>query len=181
MLSNAIVPVVGFVAPSGTGKTQLLKALIARLKVDNFTVAVVKHSHHNFDIDKPGKDSYELRMSGASQMLIASKHRWAMIHEYENTEHEFSLNTLIKKLDQTALDIILVEGFKFECFPKIEIYRSDSSSTKPGQEPLFLSDPDIIAIATDQSFFPKTKVTLLDINNMQQVSQFIIQYFSLKR
>ncbi|VAW95015.1 Molybdopterin-guanine dinucleotide biosynthesis protein MobB, partial [hydrothermal vent metagenome] len=110
MLNNAIVPIIGFVAPSGTGKTQLLKALITRLKSKGFKVAVIKHSHHDFQIDKPGKDSYELRMSGATQMLIASKYRWALVNENENPEQEVTLNTLIKQLDQTTLDIILVEG-----------------------------------------------------------------------
>jgi len=180
MLSNAIVPVLGFVAPSGTGKTQLLKALITRLKSEGFTIAVIKHSHHDFEIDKPGKDSYELRISGATQMLIASKHRWAMITENERPGHEVELNILIKQLDQTALDIILVEGFKFECFPKIEVYRSDQTSSEPDQEPLFLSDPDIIAVAADNPLVPKNGVTPLDINDIRQISEFIIQHFSLK-
>lgn len=180
MLSNAIIPVMGFVAPSGTGKTQLLKALIARLKSKGFTIAVIKHSHHDFEIDKPGKDSYELRMSGTAQMLIASKYRWAIISENENPEHAVTLNTLIKQLDQTILDIILVEGFTCECFPKIEVYRFDRLSSKPEQKPLFLSDPDIVAVATDEPLVARDGITLLDINNIQQISTFIIDYFSLK-
>jgi molybdopterin-guanine dinucleotide biosynthesis protein B len=179
MLSNATIPIIGFVAPSGTGKTQLLKALITRLKSKGFKVAVIKHSHHDFEIDKPGKDSYELRISGAAQMLIASKYRWALISESEKPEQEVGLNTMIKQLDQTALDIILVEGFKFECFPKIEVYRSDIVPSKPAQTPLFLSDPDIVAVATDKSLIPKDGITLLDINDIKQISQFIIQHFSL--
>ncbi|NOX93361.1 MAG: molybdopterin-guanine dinucleotide biosynthesis protein B [Gammaproteobacteria bacterium] len=179
MLSNATVPVVGFVAPSGTGKTQLLKALITRLKSEGFKVAAIKHSHHDFEIDKPGKDSYELRMSGATQVLIASKHRWAMISENEQPEHEVALNTLLKPLDQATLDIILIEGFKFEHFPKIEVYRAAAYSPKRDQEPMFLSDPDIIAVATDTPLATKDSVTLLDINDIKQISQFIIQHFSL--
>jgi len=179
MLSNTIVPIIGFVAPSGTGKTQLLKALITQLKSKGFKVAVIKHSHHDFEIDKPGKDSYELRMSGAAQMLIASKYRWALISESENPEQEVKLNTMIKQLDQTTLDIILVEGFKFECFPKIEVYRSDMISSKSIQTPLFLSDPDIVAIATDTPLVPKDGITQLDINDIKQISQFIIHHFSL--
>ncbi len=179
MLHTATVPVVGFVAPGGTGKTRLLKALVTNLKSKGFRLAVIKHSHHDFEIDKPGKDSYELRMSGASQMLIASRYRWAIICENETPEHEVTLNTLIKQLDQTVLDIILVEGFKCESFPKIEVYRSDSTSSKPDRTPLFLSDPDIIAIATNKPFTPKNNITLLDINDTGQVSQFVIQYFSL--
>jgi len=180
MLSNVTVPIVGFVAPSGTGKTQLLKALISRLKSEGFRVAVVKHSHHDFEIDKPGKDSYELHKSGAAQTLIASKYRWAMISENKNPEHEITLNTLIKQLDQSIVDIILVEGYKFECFPKIEVYRVNITSSKSAQPPLFLSDPDIVAVATDKSFVPKNGIALLDINDIKQISQFIIQHFSLK-
>jgi len=174
------VPITGFVAPSGTGKTQLLKALIAKLKSAGFTIAVIKHSHHNFEIDKPGKDSYELRMSGAAQTIIASKYRWAMISEHEKPEHEVSLNTLLKQLDQAALDIILVEGFKFESFPKIGIYRSGQAPVTPDTEALFSSDPDIIAIATDKPLAIKENATLLDINNIQQIAQFIMQHFSLE-
>lgn len=179
MLNNATVPVIGFIAPSGTGKTQLLKALITRLKSKGFDVAVIKHSHHNFEIDKPGKDSYELRMSGATQMLIASKYRWALISENESPKHEVTLNTLITQLDQENLDIILVEGFKFERFPKIEVYRFEATSSKPAYTPLFLSDPDIIAVAADKSLVPQNGIPLLDINDIKQISQFIIHYFSL--
>jgi molybdopterin-guanine dinucleotide biosynthesis protein B len=179
MLSNVTVPIVGFVAPSGMGKTQLLKALIGNLKSKRLNVAVIKHSHHDFEIDKPGKDSYELRMSGAAQMLIASKHRWALITENENSEHEVDLNSLINQLDQSALHIILVEGFKFECFPKIEVYRSEIYSSKSSQAPMYLSDPDIFAVAADKPLPPKDDVTPLDINNIEQISQFIIEHFSL--
>lgn len=178
-LSNATVPVVGFVAPSGTGKTQLLKALIADLKSKGFRIAVIKHSHHDFEIDKPGKDSYELRMSGAAQMLVASKHRWALITENDPPIDEVSLNDLIKQLDQNALDIILVEGFKFEHFPKIEVYRSDAFPAKPDYESMCLTDSDIIAIAADKPLAEKSDVTVLDINNIEQISQFVVQHFSL--
>lgn len=180
MLDNATIPVVGFVAPSGTGKTQLLKALIRDLKSTGYKIAVIKHSHHDFEIDKPGKDSYELRMSGASQMLIASKYRRALVVEYDDTEQEVNLNELIKHLDQSALDIILVEGFKFESFPKVEVYRSDTDSTREHRKPLFLSDPDIIAIATDMSFVIQDGIVALDMNNIKQISEFIIQRFSLQ-
>ena len=179
MLSNARIPVVGFVAPSGTGKTQLVKALIAQLKSDGYRVAVIKHSHHDFENDYPGKDSYELRQSGAAQMLIASRHRWAMITESDDPEHEVDLNALIQQLDQTALDIILVEGFKFEHFAKIELYREAISAVKSPKKPMYLSDPDIIAVASDQPLAEKNNVTALDINNTEQILEFILQHFSL--
>lgn len=178
MLSNARIPVVGFVAPSGTGKTQLVKALIAQLKSDGYRVAVIKHSHHDFEIDHPGKDSYELRKSGAAQMLIASRHRWAMISESENPAHEVELNSLIQQLDQTALDIILVEGFKFEHFAKIELYREAVCARK---KPMYLTDPDIIAVATDTGLTDKNDITALDINNIAQILEFIVHHFSIRR
>ena len=174
MLTNARIPVLGFVAPSGTGKTQLLKALIADLRSRGFRIAAIKHSHHNFEIDKPGKDSYELRQAGAEQMLIASKHRWAMVAELKPDTEEPTLDQLILKLDQSALDIILVEGFKSEHFPKIEVYRSALN-----QAPLFENDPDIIAIASDIPLTLNESVSQLDINNIQQINDFILQHFEL--
>jgi molybdopterin-guanine dinucleotide biosynthesis protein B len=180
MLSNAKIPILGFVAPSGTGKTQLLKALIAKLSADGFNVAIIKHSHHDFEIDHPGKDSYELRQSGARQMLIASRHRSAMITENRNPAHEVQLNTLIQQLDQAALDIILVEGFKFEHFAKIELYREAVSATKSQKRPMYLTDPDIIAVATDTPLAEKNNITALDINNTEQILEFILKYFSLR-
>ena len=88
MLTNALVPVFGFVAPSGTGKTTLLSKLIPLLKAKGLRIAVIKHSHHNVDIDKPGKDTYVLRQAGANQTLLASKRRWALMVENENKEDE---------------------------------------------------------------------------------------------
>lgn len=176
MLSNASIPVLGFVAPSGTGKTHLLKKLIADLKSKGYRLAVIKHSHHDFEIDKPGKDSYELRAAGAAQTLIASKQRWALIVENNNPSQEAKLEHLIKQLEQSALDIILVEGFKFERFKKIEVHRSSVNQT-----PLFLSDPDIIAVASDVALKPNDTIEPLDIDNIPQISQFIIQYFALSK
>ena len=175
MLTNASVPILGFVAPSGTGKTTLLKAIISLLKEKGIRLAVVKHSHHDFEIDKPGKDSYELRMAGADQMLIASKYRWALITENNGEDKEVDLNTLLQNLNQKQLDLILVEGFKYEHFPKIELFRKDHNST-----PLATSDRDIIAIATDAQCDIDDKIPCLDLNNTEQILQFIIQHFGLK-
>lgn len=174
MLTNARVPILGFVAPSGTGKTSLLKKLISLLKAKGVRLAVIKHSHHDFEIDKPGKDSYELRMSGADQMLIASKHRWALVTETTTNDKEVDLNTLLTNLDQEHLDLILVEGFKFEHFPKIEIFRANHNKT-----PLTATDTDIIAVATDTLCEIDGKIPQLDLNNAEQILQFVIQYFDL--
>jgi molybdopterin-guanine dinucleotide biosynthesis protein B len=174
MLSNASVPILGFIAPSGTGKTTLLKALVSLFKENNIRLGVIKHSHHDFEIDKPGKDSHELRMAGADQMLIASKYRWALISESHGDDMDVDLNTLLKNLDQTQLDLILVEGFKYEHFPKIEIFRAGHNQT-----PLALSDPDVIAVVTDARDAFDDKIPCLDLNDIEQIFKFILQHFAL--
>jgi molybdopterin-guanine dinucleotide biosynthesis protein B len=176
MLTNASAPILGFVATSGTGKTTLLKSLISLFKAKNYRLAVIKHSHHDFEIDKPGKDSYELRMSGAEQMLIASKFRWALITENTHNDIDVDLNELLQQLDQKTLDLILVEGFKSEHYPKIELFRAGHSEI-----PLVTSDPDIIAVATDTQQEFGDKIPTLDLNNTEQIFQFIIQHFDLSK
>ncbi|MFL6712642.1 MAG: molybdopterin-guanine dinucleotide biosynthesis protein B, partial [Sulfurifustis sp.] len=112
-------PILGIAAYSGTGKTTLLRKILPQLRGRGLRVAVVKHAHHSFDTDVPGKDSYELRKAGAVQMLVASRHRWALITETGDA-NEPRLDELLGQLDQSNLDLILVEGFKAEAFPKIE-------------------------------------------------------------
>lgn len=175
MLSNASVPILGFIAPSGTGKTTLLKTLISLFKMNNYRLAVIKHSHHDFEIDKPGKDSHELRMAGAEKMLVASKHRWALISENVDQDNEVDLNTLLKNLDQAGLDLILVEGFKHEHFPKIEIFRPSHKSSRLAE-----SNPDVIAVATDAESIIPDETPCLDLNNPEEIQQFIIRYFNLE-
>ena len=119
----ASLPLLGFAAWSGTGKTTLLEAMLPKLVERGIRVAVIKHAHHNFDIDQKGKDSYRLRKAGASQMLISSRYRRALVTE--TPEEEATLPYLISQLDQTQLDLILVEGFKKLDFPKIELHREE--------------------------------------------------------
>jgi molybdopterin-guanine dinucleotide biosynthesis protein MobB len=171
MLGNAQKPVVGFAAYSGTGKTTLLKEVIPLLRQRGVRVGVIKHAHHSFEIDKPGKDSYELRMAGASQMLIASAQREALVVEKE-VEGEADLDRLLAKLDQSSLDIILVEGFKDEAFPKIELYRETM-----GKPPLHPQDPDIIAVATDCELPAATRLPVLNINAADQIADFLCRRF----
>jgi len=167
MLNNAQKPVIGFAAYSGTGKTTLLKEIIPLLRGRGVRVGVIKHAHHSFEIDKPGKDSYELRMAGASQMLIASRQREALLVEKE-TESEADLSRLLEKLDQNSLDIILVEGFKDEAFTKIELYRGGME--KP---PLYPQDADVIAVATDCELPVATHLPVLNINAAEQIVDFL--------
>lgn len=170
-MNNAQVPVLGFAAPSGTGKTTLLKHLIPILKQKGLRVGLVKRSHHNIEIDLPGKDSHTLRMAGASPVMLSSSHRRALITEHE-VIREHSLDEELAYFDQAAVDLILVEGFKREPFPKIELSR-------PGlNEPLlFPNDASIIAVAADAELPVCPKVPALDLNNPLQIADFICHHF----
>jgi molybdopterin-guanine dinucleotide biosynthesis protein MobB len=163
------VPILGFAAYSGTGKTTLLTAVIPILQQRGYRIAIIKHAHHQFDIDHPGKDSYELRKAGANQMLIASRKRWALMVESIDDSNDPSLQAMIKQLDINATDIILVEGFKTEAIPKIELHRSSVN-----QDFLYPADSNIIAVASDISLDIPDRITALDINNPRQVADFII-------
>lgn len=169
MTITAPCPILGFAAWSGTGKTTLLKQLIPLLKDKGVRVGMIKHAHHNFDIDKPGKDSYELRKSGAEQMLIASQRRWALMVETPQQDGDPDLNQLLQQLDYSKIDLVLVEGFKHLHFPKIELHRP--ALGKPLLSP---ADDSIIAIATDEPDVINIPVQSLDINQPQQIAEFII-------
>jgi len=174
---NCTIPIVGFVAYSGTGKTSLLTRLIPILKARGTRVGMIKHAHHDFDIDVPGKDSYELRKAGAEQMLVAGSQRWALMVETP-LQDEPQLETLIQQLNTQQLDLILVEGFKHVAYPKIECIRPSL-----GHELLCLTDPDIIAVASDASIshaatietpLPEhIQITQLDINSPELIAHFI--------
>ncbi len=184
-MKDTEVPILGFAAFSGTGKTTLLTQLIPLLKKTGLRIGLIKHSHHNFEIDKPEKDSYRLRKAGASPIMIVSSRRRATITEFaEFTEPK--LIDQINALDSSELDLILVEGFKSEYFPKIELHRPSLKNKL-----LFPNDPSIIAIATDGDFSPPSNNTnlskanltsisqppTLDINNPEQIATFILHDF----
>lgn len=172
-MTNANRPLLGFAAISGTGKTTLLVQILPLLKKRGIRVGMIKHAHHRFDIDKPGKDSYKLRQAGAEQMLIASRHRWAlMVETPQQQQADPQLNELLLHLDQDAVDLILVEGFKQVRFPKIELHRPAL-----GHELLFPNDAAIIAIATDAPLAKSTALPLLDLNDPAEITDFIEQRF----
>lgn len=160
----------GFVAWSGTGKTTLLCKLIPLLKEQGVRVGVIKHAHHNFDVDKPGKDSYKLRKAGADQMLVASHVRWALMVEEDQGDYP-SLARMLSRLDHSTLDLVLIEGFKREPFPKIELHR-----TVLEKELIHPDDDSFIAIASDQPISPQPNLPQLDINNEQEILQFVLDY-----
>lgn len=165
------IPVLGFVAYSGTGKTTLLEQLIPLLKAQGLRVGMVKHTHHTFDVDQPGKDSYRLRKAGADQMMVASKRRWALMVEHDESQDEPVLAELLRHFDQDTLDLILVEGFKHEDMPRVELHRSTE-----GKPWLFPDDANIIALIIDDAAGVNTHLPLLDINQPAQVASFVISW-----
>lgn len=167
---NSKTPVLGFCAFSGTGKTTLLKKLIPALKAQHLRLAVIKHAHHEFDVDQPGKDSYELRKSGADQMLISSARRWVLMREL-GEQPEPGLDELVSRIDHSCTDLILVEGFKRIAFSKIELHRPAL-----GKPPMYPKDQDIIAVATDAALELRPKVPQLDLNNIHQICRFVTDY-----
>jgi molybdopterin-guanine dinucleotide biosynthesis protein MobB len=171
----ASCPVIGFVAFSGTGKTTLLKKVISKLNERGLRLGIIKHAHHDFDIDIPGKDSYELRKSGAEQTLVASRYRWALVNENIKDETEPVLETLLMQLNTDELDLVLVEGFKHSAYPKIELHRA--LLAKPF---LYPEDDHIIAIATDTKLVEPPPIKTLDLNQTEDIVDFIFEFSKLK-
>nr|VFK13155.1 MAG: molybdopterin-guanine dinucleotide biosynthesis protein B [Candidatus Kentron sp. LPFa] len=169
MHNNRNIPVLGFIAFSGMGKTTLLLRLIPLLRERGLRVGLVKHCHHGFEIDKPGKDSFALRKIGANPVLVASRHRWAIMKETPGQD-EPMLKDILARFDEDGPDIILVEGFRHEKFPKIELHR-------PGLEKplLCLDDPFVIALATDDAISEKVSIPILDLNRPDQIVAFIME------
>ncbi len=167
------IPLIGFAAYSGTGKTTLLSKVIPLLKQKGLRIGVIKHAHHHFDIDYPKKDSYILRKAGADTVLIASHKRTAIIIEHPEIQEEPSLADALSKIPQKGLDLLLIEGFKHENYPKIELHREILN--KPY---LYPNDKNIIAIATDHRLDHAEKKNKpqwqLDLNQPQQLVEFIM-------
>lgn len=168
------LPLLGFCAHgSGIGKTTLLTRLIPVMNARGLRVSVIKHAHHSFDIDHPGKDSYRLREAGTVQMLLGSRHRWALMTELSRTgepqAEEPGLAELLEQLDSRMADLVLVEGFKREPIPKIEVHRPAL------QYPLLAAiDPNIIAVATDAPV--ASALPQLDLNQPAVIADFILDW-----
>ncbi len=157
---------IGFAGWSGAGKTTLLTQLIPILRAAGVRVSVIKHAHHQFDLDTPGKDSFRLRKAGAVQTLIASDTRRVLVTELEQPRDP-ALVELIEEFDHAMTDLILVEGFRDQPFPKLEVYRPSL-----GRPPLYPADPSVIAVASDGR--PDTVLPILDLNNPTAVAEFIL-------
>jgi molybdopterin-guanine dinucleotide biosynthesis protein B len=164
-------PVLGFAAASGTGKTSLLIKLIPLLKAQNLRIGVIKHSHHDFEIDQPDKDSFKLRKAGATPVMLVSRYRRAVISELAPAI-DISLAEQLAAFPSSDLDLVLVEGFRHESYPKLELCRPSL-----GKPLLYPSDPSIIAIASDQVLSTPPNLPLLDLNDPQAITAFIIDTF----
>ena len=173
-INDSTLPIIGFCAHSGTGKTTLLKQIIPILKDKGFKLGIVKHAHHDFDTDQPGKDSYELRKAGAKSMLVSSSRRWALINEHFNENEEATLTELVDIITRQSLDIVLVEGFKRETFPKIELHRRGLEHPY-----MYNQDSHVVALATDENPPSDIAIPTLDINDPNQIADFIVEYCQL--
>ena len=162
--------VFGIAGYSGSGKTTLLEKLIPRLTARGLKVAVIKHAHHGFDIDRPGKDSYRHREAGAGEVLLACDDRWALMHERRD-EGEVRLEELLGRL--SPCDIVLIEGFKQEPVPKLEVYRPEN-----GKPPLFPERSDIVAVATDADI--ATTLPRLPLNDIDAIADFVMKTLQLQ-
>jgi len=161
------VKVIGLAGWSGAGKTTLLVRVIPVLTARGLRVSTIKHAHHGFDIDQPGKDSWSHRQAGATEVLVASGRRWALMHELRD-EAEPKLDALLRRL--TAVDLVLIEGFKRDRHPKIEVHRAAN-----GKPLLYPDDPAIIAVASDVTL-PDTGVVRLALDDAEAVAAFAMAH-----
>ena len=163
--------VLGIAGYSGSGKTTLIEKVIPVLVRAGLRVSLIKHAHHEFDVDQPGKDSYRHRHAGCSEVLISSSNRWALMHELRGAD-EPSMQEQLRHL--SPCDLVLVEGYKNEPIEKVEV-RLKGAHTPA----LFPDDPYVIAVATDDVL--DTQLPQLDVNDPEAVAQFIIQHLGLNR
>ena len=164
--------VIGLAGWSGAGKTTLVTRLIPELGRRGLTVSTMKHAHHAFDIDRPGKDSYEHRQAGASEVLIASSARWALMHELRSRP-EATVEELVSHM--TPVDLLMIEGFKAHKHPKLEVHRPSLGKTL-----ICTDDPDVVAIATDAPV-PSVRLPRFDLTDADGIAEFIIGHCGLKR
>lgn len=169
-----MIPVLAIAAWSGTGKTTLLKKLIPLLCEKGLRPGLIKHTHHNMDVDKPGKDSYELRKAGAAQTIVASAQRWALMTETRD-EPEIDLAYLVSRMDASTLDLVLVEGFKHEPVAKILLFREGCGHDQNE----LVTDEHTIAVASDIAL--EMSVPVLNLNDPEEIAAFILVWMMEKR
>ena len=156
----------GFAGWSGSGKTTLIERLVPYLVAHGVTVSLIKHAHHNFDIDQPGKDSWRHRHAGCTEVLVTSAVRWALVHELRGAQ-ELTLADAIARI--SPCDLLLVEGFKAAALPKLEVWRQDLA-----QPLLFPDDPNIRAIATDDPRRFSDRLTAFSLDDIDAIATFVL-------
>ncbi len=183
MANNAVAqsavhypPCIGFIAPSGTGKTTLLRQLIPLLNQHGLRIGYLKHAHHVFDIDQPGKDSYVIRAAGAAQVIIASEQRWVLLHE----GGEADLLPLLARFDPTEFDLVLIEGFHRAHYPKIAVQRTQHSQSITADHAHYYTDPDLIALVSD-ALTTDYPLPLLALNQPATLAEFILTHWTAGR
>jgi molybdopterin-guanine dinucleotide biosynthesis protein MobB len=159
--------IIGLAGWSGSGKTTLITKLIPRLLARGVKVSTLKHAHHGFDLDQPGKDSFVHRVAGATEVIVSSAKRWAILHELRE-EPEWNLGDLVAKM--SPVDLVLVEGFKRDAFPKLEIHRA--ANGKPLLHP---EDPHIVAVASDGAL-AAAKVPVVDLNDIDAIADLLLKH-----
>ena len=159
----------GFAGWSGSGKTTLIEQPIPRFVQRGLRVSLIKHAHHTFDVDQPGKDSYRHRQAGAAEILVTSSRRWVLMHELRGA-HEPSFEDQVKRI--SPCDLLLVEGFKHAPIPKLEVWRKET-----GEPLLHPNDPHIVAVASDARI--ETKLPLLNLNDVDEIRNFILKKLEL--
>jgi molybdopterin-guanine dinucleotide biosynthesis protein B len=160
----------GFAGWSGSGKTTLIEELIPRFVKHGLSVSIIKHAHHSFDVDQPGKDSFRHRQAGCKEVVVVSEKRWAIMHELRG-EAEPSLEEQIGRV--SSCDLLLVEGYKHYPLPKLEIWRKENA--KPLLHP---ADEHIVAIASDTAL--ETKLPRFDLNDRDGIGNFILSYIGFR-
>ena len=163
--------VFGFAGWSGSGKTTLIERVISHLAGSGVRVSLIKHAHHEFDVDQPGKDSYRHRAAGASEVLVSSANRWALMHELRG-KPELTLRQAIAQF--SPCDLVLVEGFKRESIPKLEVWRAEV-----GKALLFPVDPNIVALATDDplpSDFREPSFSRFGLADVGDIAEFVVHH-----
>jgi molybdopterin-guanine dinucleotide biosynthesis protein B len=161
--------VFGFAGWSGSGKTTLIEQLIPRFVQRGLRVSLIKHAHHTFDVDHPGKDSHRHRQAGASEILVTSSRRWVLMHELRGA-HEPAFEEQVKRI--SPCDLLLVEGFKHAPIPKLEVWRKET-----GEPLLHPNDPRIVAVASDTKI--ETKLPVLELNDVDAICRFILKKLEL--
>ena len=159
----------GFAGWSGSGKTTLIEKLIPLFVKRGLRVSLIKHAHHSFDVDYPGKDSYRHRHAGATEVLVTSSRRWVLMHELRGAQ-EPSFEEQVRHF--SPCDLLIVEGYKFAPIPKLEVYRAQT-----GEGFLHPNDPHIVAVASDAKV--ETKLPLLDLNAHEAIASFILGHLKL--